>query len=67
MEWARARGSGFEESYKRLLRDSGRMQVEELAQHYMGVDLTRPDFWQRAVTLTLADVVEFLEMTNDKA
>lgn len=67
LEWAQAQGSGFEESYKRLLRDSGRMQVEELAQHYMGVDLTRPDFWQRAVTLTLADVVEFLEMTNDKA
>lgn len=64
LEWAKAKGKGFEASYKSLLRDSGRMQVEELAERHLGVDLTQPDFWQRAVSLAIADVEEFLVMTN---
>jgi oligoendopeptidase F len=36
------------------------MRVEDLARKHLGVDLTRPDFWQDAVNLALADVDRFL-------
>ncbi|CAH0118304.1 Oligoendopeptidase F, plasmid [Paenibacillus sp. CECT 9249] len=58
------RGAGFEEQYIDLLRDTGRMTVEQLAQKHLGVDLTKPDFWQSAVDLTVNDVREFLQITE---
>lgn len=61
---AQAEGAGFENKYVELLRDTGRMSVEDLAQKHLGVDLTKPDFWQSAVDLSLADIEEFLKMTE---
>lgn len=40
------RGSDFFTFYTDLLKDTGRMQVEELVQKHFEADLTRPDFWQ---------------------
>ncbi|MFZ3588245.1 M3 family oligoendopeptidase [Bacillus sp. DJP31] len=57
-------GSAFEESYISLLRDTGRMTVEELAKKHLAVDLTKPDFWEKAIQLSLQDVYDFLEMTK---
>lgn len=57
---AQAEGPAFADKYRALLRDTGRMQVEDLARKHLGVDLTRPDFWQDAVNLALADVDRFL-------
>lgn len=57
-------GPAFEEKYVGLLRDTGRMTVEELALKHLGVDLTKPDFWQSAVRLAAADVEEFLLLTE---
>ncbi|GAX89236.1 M3 family oligoendopeptidase [Effusibacillus lacus] len=57
-------GPSFEEKYVALLRDTGRMTVEDLAQKHLDVDLTRPDFWQSAVNLALEDVKEFLRLTR---
>lgn len=57
-------GSEFEEKYIALLRDTGRMTVEELAQKHLNVDLTKPDFWEKAILLSVQDVHDFLEMTN---
>ncbi|MFD0679085.1 MULTISPECIES: M3 family oligoendopeptidase [unclassified Paenibacillus] len=57
-------GAEFEEKYVALLRDTGRMTVEELAQKHLGVDLRQPDFWQRAMDLSVEDVVEFLRLTE---
>ncbi|NOU95799.1 M3 family oligoendopeptidase [Paenibacillus sp. LMG 31456] len=57
-------GNAFEEKYVALLRDTGRMTVEELAQKHLGVDLRQPDFWQRAMDLSVEDVVEFLRLTE---
>ncbi|MFD1736661.1 M3 family oligoendopeptidase [Bacillus salitolerans] len=57
-------GSEFEEQYISLLRDTGRMTVEELAQKHLGVDLTKPDFWEKAIGLSIQDVHDFLEMTK---
>lgn len=61
---AQREGSGFEDKYIALLRDTGSMTVEELAMKHLGVDLTKPDFWQSAVDLAVEDVTQFLEMTK---
>jgi oligoendopeptidase F len=57
-------GGGFEEKYIALLRDTGVMTVEQLATKHLNENLTQPDFWQRAVDLTVKDVEDFLEMTE---
>jgi oligoendopeptidase F len=41
------------------------MTSEELAQKHLQVDLTKPDFWQHAVDLVIADINEFLALTED--
>ncbi|MBO9605411.1 MAG: M3 family oligoendopeptidase [Paenibacillaceae bacterium] len=57
-------GAAFEDKYAALLRDTGRMPVEELARKHLGADLTQPAFWQSAVDLSIADVQQFLAMTE---
>ncbi|CAM3050677.1 M3 family oligoendopeptidase [Paenibacillus sediminis] len=57
-------GPAFADKYDALLRDTGRMTVEDLAQKHLGVDLTGPDFWQSAIQLCLDDVEQFLKMTD---
>lgn len=59
-------GKGYEEKYIALLRDTASMTVEDLAQKHLQVDLTQEDFWQKAVDICLADIDEFLEMTEGK-
>jgi len=56
--------SAFEDRYVALLRDTGSMTVEQLAAKHLGVDLTQPDFWQSAIDLAVADVKQFLSMTE---
>jgi oligoendopeptidase F len=64
--YARAieQGDSFEDDYVQLLRDTGRMTVEELAEKHLGSDLTKEDFWQQAMNLTVKDVQTFLELTK---
>ncbi|MFH5181764.1 M3 family oligoendopeptidase [Paenibacillus sp. TAB 01] len=57
-------GEAFEEKYISLLRDTGRMSVEELAEKHLGVDLRKPDFWQRAMDLSVEDVEAFMRLTE---
>ncbi|MFD2618463.1 M3 family oligoendopeptidase [Terrilactibacillus laevilacticus] len=58
-------GATFADKYDALLRDTGRMTVEELAEKHLKVDLTKPDFWQSAVDYAIKDVNDFLELTKD--
>lgn len=62
--YAHAQGLGgdFEDDYIALLRDTGRMTVEELAEKHLNVDLTKPDFWENAIQLCVKDVEEFLSL-----
>ncbi|WP_058302577.1 M3 family oligoendopeptidase [Gorillibacterium timonense] len=62
---AQQEGEGFEDRYIALLRDTASMTVEELASKHLGVNLEQPDFWQRAIDLYVADVNQFLELTED--
>ncbi|SDO80600.1 oligoendopeptidase, pepF/M3 family [Paenibacillus sp. yr247] len=59
-------GAAFEDKYISLLRDTGSMNVEELAQKHLGVDLTEPDFWQSAVDMAAQDVKQFMQLTEAK-
>lgn len=61
--WAKTQDN-FEEAYISLLRDTANMTTEELAQKHLGVDLTKPDFWQAGADLVQADIDEFLELSE---
>jgi oligoendopeptidase F len=41
------------------------MTTEELAQRHLGADLTRPEFWEDALSVVLDDVKEFLRLTAE--
>jgi oligoendopeptidase F len=62
---AKEEGPSFEEKYIALLQDTGKMEVEELAQKHLGVDITKQDFWLKGIELAAADVEEFLELTAE--
>lgn len=57
-------GQEFEDKYIALLRDTGRMTTEELAQKHLNVDLTTPDFWEAGISIVKQDVETFLELTE---
>lgn len=60
-------GSSFADKYDALLRDTGSMTVEELAKKHLNVDLTQREFWQSAADLCVADIKQFLQMTDHLA
>ncbi|NLJ80136.1 MAG: M3 family oligoendopeptidase [Firmicutes bacterium] len=60
---AKAEGPGFASSYRRLLADTAKMNVEDLARKHLGADLTQPEFWEAAVQLSRDDVDQFLAIT----
>ena len=56
---------GFEDKYIALLKDTGSMKVEDLAEKHLGVDLTKQDFWSAGIQLMAKDVEEFVRLTNE--
>lgn len=56
--------ASFEDDYIALLRDTASMTTEDLANKHLGVDLTKPDFWQNAIDQVHSDVDAFLELTE---
>ncbi|EXX90218.1 M3 family oligoendopeptidase, partial [Paenibacillus darwinianus] len=61
---AKAEGPAFASRYVALLRDTGSMNVEELARKHLGVRLDDTAFWREAVAGTEADAAQFLAMTE---
>ncbi len=61
---AKAEGPAFADGYKALLRDTGRMDSEDLAQKHLGVDLTKEDFWKSALDRILVDVDKFVKLAG---
>ncbi|MGF6948345.1 oligoendopeptidase F [Neobacillus sp. B4I6] len=59
-------GRGYEDKYIALLKDTASMSVEDLAQKHLQVDLTQPEFWEKAVRICLDDINEFLALTEVK-
>ncbi len=54
----------FEKSYIELLADTGRMNVETLADKHLGEDLTQSQFWQQPLDFLKKDAVRFIEISN---
>jgi oligoendopeptidase F len=54
----------FENCYIALLKDSGSMNVEDLAKKHLGADLQKPDFWQGAIDLLNANITDFLRIAR---
>ena len=59
-------GEGFAPKYDALLQDTGRMRVEDLAKKHLDADMTTVEFWQTAVDLAVADIDEFLRLTEQE-
>ncbi|RYL88899.1 M3 family oligoendopeptidase [Sporolactobacillus sp. THM19-2] len=57
-------GKSFAAKYDALLRDTGRMTTEQLAEKHLGVDLSAPDFWRSALDYLAQDVDKFLALTD---
>lgn len=57
-------GSGYEEKYIALLKDSASMKVEDLAAKHLQADLAKPDFWEKAVEMCISDVEEFFSLLD---
>ena len=49
-------GAEFMSKYNALLRDTGAMEAEDLALKHLGADLTKIDFWRKAVAEVLNKV-----------
>ena len=61
---AREEGAAFRSKYAALLQDTGRLRVEDLAMRHLGVDISRPEFWEKSVDFVTADLDEFLRLTK---
>jgi len=57
-------GAGFEDTYIELLQHTGVMTVEQLALQYLDADLTKKEFWQTAIDLSLANIDEFMVLSE---
>jgi oligoendopeptidase F len=59
-------GSGFEEKYMALLRDTAVMSAEDLAMKHLGEDITKEAFWEKGIALSVRDAEEFIRLTSTK-
>ncbi|MFD2192663.1 M3 family oligoendopeptidase [Oceanobacillus bengalensis] len=63
--YAKQHGNGFMQKYEGLLRNSGRMTVEELASTYLNQDMKDISFWRASIKPTLDAIHAYIELTND--
>lgn len=61
---AKEQGDQFPEQYDALLRNSGRMTVEQLAGRYLNKDIGEKEFWEASLQPTLEAIREYLELTE---
>ena len=58
------KGAAFGAAYDALLRETGMLSVEDLAQKHLGIDLTKPDFWEKSMACVVKDVEEFNKLST---
>lgn len=64
---ATAQSESFADGYRALLTDTGRMSAEDVARKHLGVDLTRPEFWQDAVRSALVGLDDFVSLAKKES
>ncbi|WP_413577573.1 M3 family oligoendopeptidase [Bdellovibrio sp. HCB290] len=52
-------GASFMDKYKAILRDTGRMNAEELIMKHLGEDITQPAFWQKSIDVVKSKISHF--------
>ena len=57
-------GKEFEQRYLALLRDTGKMTVEELASKHLGEDITQESFWEKGMGLCVKDAKDFIRLSS---
>ncbi|WP_409250861.1 M3 family oligoendopeptidase [Bacillus sp. SCS-153A] len=62
---AKKHGNSFIDQYDDLLRNSGRMTVEQLAESYLHEDLHEETFWQAAIQPMVEAIDEYIELSED--
>ncbi len=62
---AKKKGAEFARSYDALLRETGMLSVEDLANKHLGIDLTQSSFWQEATKAVANDVEEFISLADN--
>ncbi|TCP19928.1 pepF/M3 family oligoendopeptidase [Scopulibacillus darangshiensis] len=62
---SKEKGSQFPEQYDELLRNTGRMTVEQLAAAYLNQDIGKKDFWESPLQPTIDAINEYLILTED--
>lgn len=62
---AKETGSGFVELYDELLRNSGRMSVEQLVRNYLHMDVVDKEFWDAAQRPLVTAIEEYLDLTEE--
>ena len=58
-------GDSFFQKYIDLLRDTGRMTAEELAEKHLGVDLTQHAFWEDALGMVSKQITHFESLVDE--
>ncbi|MEK4386306.1 M3 family metallopeptidase [Solibacillus sp. FSL W7-1464] len=61
---AKEKGKEFEKDYLNLLKDSGRMTVEDLVMKHLGEDITSKNFWEKGMKICVKDAEEFITLTS---
>lgn len=61
---SKSQTSGFEERYDDLLRNSGRMTLEQLAQTYLDIDISTSAFWDASQQPLKDSIKEYLDLTE---
>ncbi len=59
------KGRNFSTSYNRVLKDTGRNKVAEIAE-IIGIDLRSRDFWNNSSEVIKKDIGDFLELAQKK-
>jgi len=57
-------GTGFNDLYTAILRDTGTMTAEELVGHHLQQDISQPQFWQASLTIVEQSVAKFEQLAN---
>lgn len=55
----------FESSYISILKDSGRMTVEDLAKKHLKTDLSQLHFWEEGLCVIKKDIDEFIKLSAE--
>ena len=58
------RGKDFYPFYVAMLRDTGRMTVDEIINKHFAADATSPEFWSKAMGSVLSSIDEFRELSK---